>query len=118
MSFCLHVDIINIFNNGSQLVPDAIINTLDYVGSGAGSGGEFEGPVLLDLTCITITGHENITWVNVTVDGTVDINFDSSHPMFSSADVSIASENFIVILQCVSSVTQQFSTVTITTGTE
>jgi len=88
------------------------------VGSGDGSGSEFEGPILLDLTCITITGHENITWVNITVDGAVDINFDSSYPMFSSADVSIASENFTVILQCVSLVTQQFSTVTITTGTE
>ncbi|XP_065910282.1 uncharacterized protein [Dysidea avara] len=106
-------DIVNIFNNGSQLVADAVINTLEYVGSGGGSG--FDGPLMLDLFCITITGHENATWVNVTIDGMVDINYDSDYLMFSSANVSITSENFTVILQCISLVTRQSSTVTITT---
>jgi len=86
------------------------------VGSGTSSGGGFGGPIMLDLTCITITGHENATWINITVDGTVDIRYNSNYPLFSSVDVSIASENFTVILQCISLVTQQLSTVTITTG--
>jgi len=115
-AFSNHLDIVNIFNNGSQLVADAIINSLEYVGSGAGSGSEFEGPLMLDLICITITGHENATWINITLNGVVDIDYNSDYLIASGADVSIASENFTVILQCISLVTQQSSTVTITSG--
>jgi len=83
-------------------------------GSGSGSGAGI--PITLYFTCITVSEHENATWVNLTSTGAVNITYDLGTIYMSSVEMSITSENFTVLLKCSSDDSQQFSTVTITSG--
>lgn len=107
-------DIVNIFNeNGDQLVANAVINSLGYIGSGGSASGAGV-PIMLTFTCITVSGHENATWVNPISVGVVNIIYDIGTIYMSSVEVSISSDNFTVLLSCLSADSQQFSNVTIT----
>lgn len=113
---CIISDIVNIFNeNGDQLVANAVINSLGYIGSGGSASGAGV-PIMLSFTCITVSGHENATWVNPISIGVVNIIYDIGTIYMSSVEVSISSDNFTVLLSCLSADSQQFSNVTITSG--
>ena len=109
-------DIVNIFNeDGDQLVADAIVNSFSYVGSGGSASGAGI-PIMLRFTCVTVNGHENTTWENPVNIGADNITYDDGTLYMSSVEVLITSDNFIVLLNCSSADSQQFSTLTITSG--
>ena len=100
---------------GDQFVADAIINNMGYVGSGGSASGAGI-PIMLHFTCITVSGHENATWLNPISAGEVNITYDTGTVYMSSVEVSITSDNFIVLLSCLSTDSQHFANVTITSG--
>lgn len=109
------LDIINIFDeNGDQLVADAIINSVGHVGSGSASG--FDMSNILHFTCITVSGHENATWMSLFDVGEVNVTYNPGTFHMSVVEVSIEGDSFTVSLSCSSAASQQFSTVTITSG--
>ena len=88
---------------------------MGYVGSGGSASGAGI-PIMLHFTCITVSGHENAAWLNPISIGEVNITYDTGTIYMSSVEVSITSDNFTVLLSCLSTDSQQFSNVTITSG--
>ena len=110
------LDIVNIFNEASeQLVPNAIINNFGHIGSGGSANGAGI-PIMLYFTCITVSGHENATWMSLINIGDANITYDDGIDYMSSVEVLISGENFTVLLSCFSSSSRQFSNITITSG--
>ena len=109
-------DVVNIFNEASeQLVPDAILNSFGFVGSGGSASGAGI-PIMLYFTCVTISGHENATWISLINIGDANITYDDGTDYMSSVEVSISNEDFTVLLSCFSANSRQFSNITITSG--
>ena len=105
----------NIFksNGEEQLVPNAIVNSIDCCFSGSGDSDEPE----VDLVCLTPIGHENTMWSELVVNGSLTIVNDSGTEYMAGLQVvNISSVNFVVQLTCSSGVSRQSSDVIITSG--
>ena len=117
MYYIILTDIVNIFDEeGNQLVANGIVNSLNSVGSGSGSGSGGGMPMTLSFTCITVSGHENAMWNNLTNVGAVNVSYDSGTTYMTGVEVSVGSQNFTVVLSCSSADSQQSANLTITSG--